>query len=258
MFWRRSHALSKETRASSPARLRSSSARRSLVCVPLTEGERTDADASCWRRDDRVLDLVKVECARPSSRSTSSRHCFMAPGEAVELGGSHNNSLATDNAPGVALDGVRDVCAAMFYRAACTAAVPGTGRLGKCGVEEAASPSTAKSTEVLARCSMICTIIVGVSKPGGSLDRRVNDRRVPQPRWVGARRSANGGGSQRETSVRGGIPRPSCLSRAQVGCACSRGLQASTREGASGLTRAPSRPSPRGQPSVRGPWSFLL
>jgi hypothetical protein len=26
------------------------------------------------------------------------------------------------------------------------------------------------------------------------------------------------------------IPRPSCSSRAQVGCACSRGLQASTRE----------------------------
>jgi hypothetical protein len=25
------------------------------------------------------------------------------------------------------------------------------------------------------------------------------------------------------------IPRPSCSSRAQVGCACSRGLQASTR-----------------------------
>jgi hypothetical protein len=39
-------ALSKETRASSPARLRLSSARRSLVCAPLTEGERTDADAS--------------------------------------------------------------------------------------------------------------------------------------------------------------------------------------------------------------------
>jgi hypothetical protein len=28
---------------------------------------------------------------------------------------------------------------------------------------------------------------------GGSLDRRVNYRRVPQPRWVGARRSAKGG-----------------------------------------------------------------
>jgi hypothetical protein len=76
----------------------------------------------------------------------------------------------------------------------------------------------------------------------GSLDRRVNCRRVPQPRWVGARWSTKGGGSRRETGVRGGIPRPSCLSRAQVGCACSRGLQASTREGASGLTRAPSRP----------------
>jgi hypothetical protein len=86
-------------------------------------------------------------------------------------------------------------------------------------------------------------------EPGGSLDRRVNYRRVPQPRWVGARRSAKGGRSRRETGVRGEIPRPSCLSRAQVGCACSRGLQASTREGASGLTRAPSRPSPRGQPS---------
>jgi hypothetical protein len=87
MFCRRSRALSKETRASSPARLRLSSARRSLVYAPLTEGERTDADASYWRRDDRGLDLVEVECAKPSSRSTSSRHCFMAPGEAVELGG---------------------------------------------------------------------------------------------------------------------------------------------------------------------------
>jgi hypothetical protein len=32
-----------------------------------------------------------------------------------------------------------------------------------------------------------------------------------------------------------GNPRPSCLSLAQVGCACSRGLQASAREGARGL-----------------------
>jgi hypothetical protein len=87
MFCRRSRALSKETRASSPACLRLSSAQRSLVCAPLTEGERTEADASRWCRDDRGLDLVEVECAMPSSRSTSSRHCFMAPGEAVELGG---------------------------------------------------------------------------------------------------------------------------------------------------------------------------
>jgi hypothetical protein len=51
-------------------------------------------------------------------------------------------------------------------------------------------------------------------EPGESLDRRVNYRHVPQPRWVGARRSTKGGRSQRETGVRGGIPRPSCLSRA--------------------------------------------
>jgi hypothetical protein len=84
----------------------------------------------------------------------------MAPDEAVELGGCRNNSLAADNAPGVALDGVRDVCATVCCRAACTAAVPGAGRSGTCGVEEAASPSTAKSTEVSVRCSMICTIML--------------------------------------------------------------------------------------------------
>jgi hypothetical protein len=132
----------------------------SLVCAPLTEGECTDADASCWHRDDRGLDLVEVECAMPSSRSTSSRHCFMAPGEAVELGGCHSNSLAADNAPGVALDGVRDVYAAVCCRAVCTAAVPRTGWLGTCGVEEAASSSTTKSTKVSARCSTICTIML--------------------------------------------------------------------------------------------------
>ena len=160
MFWQRSRALSKETRVSSPARLRSSSARRSLVCAPLTEGERTDADASCWRRDDRGLDLVEVECAMPSSRSTSSRHCFMAPGKAVELGGWRSNSLAADNAPGAALDGVRDVCAVVCCRAACTAAVPNTGRLETCGMEQTTSSSTRKSVEVSARCSTICTIIL--------------------------------------------------------------------------------------------------
>jgi hypothetical protein len=161
MFWRRLRALSKDTRASSPARLQLSSARRLLVCAPLTESERTDADASCWRRDDRVFDLVEVECAILSSRSTSSRHCFMAPGEAVELGGCRNNSLAADNAPGDALDGVRDVCATVCCRAASTAGVTGVGRAGTCGVEEIASPSTARSTEVSARCSMICTIMLG-------------------------------------------------------------------------------------------------
>jgi hypothetical protein len=37
--------------------------------------------------------------------------------------------------------------------------------------------------------------------PGGSLDRRVNCRRVSQPRWVGARRSTEGG--NKETGVKG-------------------------------------------------------
>jgi hypothetical protein len=58
-----------------------------------------------------------------------------------------------------------------------------------------------------------------------------------------------GGGGERwpETGVREvEIPRPSCSSRAQVGCACSRGLQASTRERerAASRERLP-RPRPR-------------
>jgi hypothetical protein len=90
-------------------------------------------------------------------------------------------------------------------------------------------------------------------EPGGSLDRRVNCRRVPQPRWVGARRSAKGGRSRRETGVRGetrGLR--VCPALAVGGYKRPRG-----RERAA-FTRAPSRPSPRGQPSVRGPWIFLL
>jgi hypothetical protein len=79
---------------------------------------------------------------------------------------------------------------------------------------------------------------------GGSLDRRVKCRRVPQPRWVGARRSAKGGKAAGEREVE--IPRPSCSSCAQVGCACSRGLQASTRERERAASRKRlSRPLPR-------------
>jgi hypothetical protein len=145
MFCRRLRALSKEIRASSPARPWLSSARRSSVYAPLTEGERTDVVASRWHRDDRGLDLVEVECAMPSSRSMSSHHCFMAPDEAVELGGWHSNSLAADNAPGAALDGVRDAYAGVCYRTACTAAAPDTGRLDTRGTEDTASSSTTKS-----------------------------------------------------------------------------------------------------------------
>jgi hypothetical protein len=72
--------------------------------------------------------------------------------------------------------------------------------------------------------------------------------RVPQPRWVEREGEREGGRARRaETGVREvGIPRPSCSSHAQVGCACSRGLQASTqeRERAASSERL-SRPCPR-------------
>jgi hypothetical protein len=75
--------------------------------------------------------------------------------------------------------------------------------------------------------------------PGGSLDQRVNCRRVSQPRWVGARRSTKGGKTAK------GKPAASVLSCAQVGCACSRGLQASTRERERDCppARSPARPT---------------
>jgi hypothetical protein len=59
----------------------------------------------------------------------------------------------------------------------------------------------------------------------------------------GARRGEEKAAGAREREVE--IPRPSCLSRAQVGCACSRGLQASTRERERAASRErPSRPLP--------------
>jgi hypothetical protein len=97
---------------------------------------------------------------------------------------------------------------------------------------------------------------------GGSLSRRVSVLRAPSPDGSSAWASAKGGEARwPETGVREvEIPRPSCSSRAQVGCACSRGLQVSTRvREASGPERAPvPSSSPRGQPSLRRPWSFLL
>jgi hypothetical protein len=56
------------------------------------------------------------------------------------------------------------------------------------------------------------------------------------PAQMGRRETEHEGGKKPEGDRRKrGNPRPSCLSHAQVGCACSRGLQASTREGARGL-----------------------
>jgi hypothetical protein len=89
--------------------------------------------------------------------------------------------------------------------------------------------------------------------PGGSLDRRVNCHRVSQPRWVGARRSTKGGKGRQATK---GKPVAFVLSCAQVGCACSRGLQASAWERARDL-RVGSF-SCAANLLVREPWTFLL
>jgi hypothetical protein len=85
-------------------------------------------------------------------------------------------------------------------------------------------------------------LVKGRLEPGGSLDRRVNCRCVSQPRWVGARRNTWGNNK--------GEPRL-VLSCAQGGCACSRGLQAFTRERVRAYpsARSPARPPP----SYEGP-----
>jgi hypothetical protein len=69
----------------------------------------------------------------------------------------------------------------------------------------------------------------GIPGPASKLSLRA-------PAQMGRRETEREGGKKPEGDRRKrGNPRPSCLSHAQVGCACSRGLQASTREGASGL-----------------------
>jgi hypothetical protein len=55
--------------------------------------------------------------------------------------------------------------------------------------------------------SFYCDYICRRFETGGSLGRRVKCRRVPQPRWVGARPSAKGGGEAAgDGRERGGNP----------------------------------------------------
>jgi hypothetical protein len=86
--------------------------------------------------------------------------------------------------------------------------------------------------------------VVGVSRPGGGpwADEWMSPCAPAQMgRREGGRKVA-GDGQEREVE----IPRPSCSSRAQVGCACSRGLQASTRvRERAALRERLSRPRPR-------------
>jgi hypothetical protein len=88
--------------------------------------------------------------------------------------------------------------------------------------------------------------------PGGSLDRRVNCRRVSQPRWVGTRRSTKGGKQER------GNPRPSCCPAPRSGALAVGGYKRprgrereQERLSASPFSRAANLP-------VREPWTFLL
>jgi hypothetical protein len=83
----------------------------------------------------------------------------MAPGEAVELGGWRNTSLAADSAPGAALDAL-DVCAVVCCHIERTvAATPGVGRLEAHGVKRQLPPpwgSPLGRSRGARRCELWC------------------------------------------------------------------------------------------------------
>jgi hypothetical protein len=91
--------------------------------------------------------------------------------------------------------------------------------------------------------------------PGGSLDRRVNCCRVPQPRWVGARRSTKGG-NQRETGVKGETRDLRVCPAPRSGALAVGGYKRPRRGEREAYARRPF--PPRGQPPVRVPWTLLL
>jgi hypothetical protein len=88
--------------------------------------------------------------------------------------------------------------------------------------------------------------------PGGSLDRRVNYRRVSPPRWVGARRNTKGEKQQR------GNPQPPCCPAPRSGA-----LEVGGYKRPRGRVRERERlsASPFSRAAnllVREPWTFLL
>jgi hypothetical protein len=87
--------------------------------------------------------------------------------------------------------------------------------------------------------------------PGGSLDRRVNCRRVSQPRWVGARRSTKGG---KETGKRGN-PRPSCCPAPRSGALAVGGYK--RPRGRERVTYASARSPARPTSSYESPGPFF-
>jgi hypothetical protein len=79
-------------------------------------------------------------------------------------------------------------------------------------------------------------------RPRGSLDRRVNCRRVSQPRWVGARQSTKGG---EETGKKRGNPRPSCCPVPRSGALAVGGYKRprGRERGTCASARSPARPT---------------
>ena len=140
MLSRRSPARSMETRASSPVRLRLSSARRSAVRALPTVGRRAEVGAPpCHRRcPDPVPVEPGVAWARMMRRSMSSRHCLITSGEAARSGGLRSSSLAAAiGSLGAACAGALGACSAACCCAPWAAAL-GVGRREACGAGVAA------------------------------------------------------------------------------------------------------------------------
>jgi hypothetical protein len=88
--------------------------------------------------------------------------------------------------------------------------------------------------------------------PGGSLDRRVNCRRVSQPRWVSARQSTKGGKQQRGNLQPSCCPAPRSGALAVGGYKRPRGRERERERLCGGpFSRATNL-------LVREPWTFLL
>jgi hypothetical protein len=93
------------------------------------------------------------------------------------------------------------------------------------------------SIEKVAHYKVVDVSTPGVPGPTSKLSSRA-------PAQMGRRETEREGGKPEGDRRKRGNPQPSCLSRAQVGCACSRGLQASAWErGLCAPPRSPVRPT---------------
>ena len=107
-------------------------------------------------------------------------------------------------------------------------------------------------SHIMSYCVFHCAPL-SAFRPGGSLHRRVNCRRVPQPRWVGTRRSTKGEGNRQR-----GNPRPSCCPAPRSSALAVGGYKRPRgRERTALRERRPVLPR-AANPLLRGPWTSLL